>query len=227
MNNKTWNQDNTKKMVVSAILIAIAFLVTFATAMFKVSGFLSLDLKDAVLSMIALLYGPVYGFVSVIAIALLEFITISTTGFYGLVMNILSSGVFVLVCGLVYKYKRSFGGAILAAVLTVFSVTAVMLTANIFITPLYFQMPRQAVINMIPTILLPFNLCKSLMNASLMLLVYKPFVSALRYTGFVKSTEAASYKFSKKSILLFIGASIFLIIAIIVIVSLGVEIKKT
>jgi len=227
MNNKTWNQERTKKMVVSAILVAVAFLVTFATAMFKVSGFLSLDLKDAVLSMIALLYGPVYGFISVIAIALLEFVTISTTGLYGLVMNILSSGVFALVCGIVYKYKRSFGGAILAAVLTVFSVTAVMLIANIFITPLYFQMPRQAVLDMLPTILLPFNLCKSLMNASLMLLIYKPFVSALRYTGFVKASEtSASYKISKKSILLTIAAVIFLIIAIAVIVSLGVEIKK-
>lgn len=228
MKNKTWNQDNTKKLVVSAILIAVAFLVTFSTAMFKVSGFLSLDLKDAVLSMIALLYGPVYGFISVIAIALLEFVTISTTGLYGLVMNILSSGVFALVCGLVYKYKRNFGGAILAAILTVFSVTAVMLVANIFITPLYFQMPRQAVLDMLPTILLPFNLCKTLMNASLMLLVYKPFVSALRYTGFVKASEnSASYKISKKSILLTVAAVIFLIIAIAVIISLGVEIKKS
>ena len=94
----------TKKIAISAMLTAVAFLVTFCTAMFKVGGFLSLDLKDAVLSMIALMYGPVYGFISVLVVSLVEFITISSTGLYGLVMNILSSGTFVLVCGLVYKY---------------------------------------------------------------------------------------------------------------------------
>lgn len=225
MNHKL-AQNNTKRLAVSAMLVAVAFLVTFLTAMFKVAGFLSLDLKDAVLSMIALMYGPLYGFVSVIVVALIEFLTISSTGVYGLVMNILSSGTFVLVCGLVYKFKRSFSGAIFSAVLTVLSVTAVMLTANIFITPLYFQMPRQAVIDMLPTVLLPFNLCKSIMNSSLMLLMYKPFTSVLRVTGFAHTSENSTYKFNKRSAILAISAATLLIIAIAVIVSLGLEIKK-
>ena len=222
---KTMNQNKTKKMAVSAMLIAVAFLITLLMSMFKVAGFLSLDLKDAVLSMIALIYGPVYGIISVIIVAFVEFLTISTTGLYGLVMNILASGTFVLVCGLVYKYKRNFMGAILSAILTIFVVTAVMLTANIFITPLYFNMPRQVVIDMIPTILLPFNLCKSMMNASLMLLVYKPFVSVLRYAGFEKVSESGAYKFSKKSLLLTILSMFAIVVAIIVIVSLGIEIE--
>ena len=136
----------TKKIAVSAMLTAVAFLITFCTAMFKVGGFLSLDLKDAVLSIISLLYGPVYGFISVLVVSLVEFVTISTTGFYGLVMNILSSGTFAITLGFIYKYKRSFSGAIIASSCTVISVTSVMLLANIFITPLYFQMPTQAVI---------------------------------------------------------------------------------
>ena len=98
----------TKKIAVSAMLAAVAFLVTMLTAIFKVSGFLSLDLKDAVLSIIALMYGPFYGFISVIVVALVEFVTISTTGLYGLVMNILSSGTFALICGFIYKFKRNF-----------------------------------------------------------------------------------------------------------------------
>ena len=54
-----------RKIAVSAIIIAVAFVVTMLTASFKVQ-FLSLDLKDAVLSVIALLFGPYYGFISVI-----------------------------------------------------------------------------------------------------------------------------------------------------------------
>jgi len=221
------NKIQTRKIVISAMLTAFAFVATMLTSMFKVGGFLSLDLKDAILSLIALMYGPVYGIVSVVAVALIEFVTISTTGFYGFVMNILSSGTFVIICGLVYKFKRNYSGAIISAVLTVFSVTAVMLLANIFITPLYFGMPRQSIIDMLPTLILPFNLCKSIINVSLMLLVYKPFVTALRSTGVMKSTEmSTSYKFSKKSLALAVVAILFIFIAIGVILYLGVEIKK-
>lgn len=217
----------TKKIAISAMLTAVAFLVTFCTSMFKVSGFLSLDLKDAVLSMISLMYGPVYGIISVIVVSLVEFIAISTTGVYGLVMNILSSGVFALVCGLVYKFKRSFSGAILASGLTVVSVTGVMLLANIFITPLYFQMPTQAVIDMLPTVLLPFNLCKAVLNASIMLLVYKPFTTALKKSGFVKTADNSAFKFNKKSVLLTVVSVLLILAAVVVLVTLGIEIKNS
>ena len=100
-----------------------------------------------------------------------------------------------------------------------------MLTTNIFITPLYFNMSRQVVIDMLPTVFLPFNLFKSILNASLMLLVHKPFVSALRYAGFEKKSEVTKYKFRKKSLILTISALVLLIVAIAFIVSLGIEIN--
>ena len=216
----------TKKIAVSAMLTAVAFLVTFLTAMFKVGGFLSLDLKDAVLSIIALLYGPAYGFCSVLVVSLVEFFTISSTGLYGLVMNILSSGVFALTVGAIYKYKRSFSGAIISAVCTVFTVTSVMLLANIFITPLYFQMPRQAVIAMLPTLLLPFNLCKSVLNASIMLLVYKPFTTALKKAGLVATKDNAKYKLNVKTVVLTVVSVVLIIAALTVMFVLGIDIAK-
>ena len=216
----------TKKIAVSAMLTAVAFLVTFLTAMFKVGGFLSLDLKDAVLSIIALLYGPAYGFCSVLVVSLVEFFTISSTGLYGLVMNILSSGVFALTVGTIYKYKRSFSGAIISAVCTVFTVTSVMLLANIFITPLYFQMPRQAVIAMLPTLLLPFNLCKSVLNASIMLLVYKPFTTALKKAGLVATKDNVKYKLNVKTVVLTVVSVVLIIAALTVMFVLGIDIAK-
>ena len=205
-----------KKIAVSAIVVALAFVVTMVTAQFKVQ-FLSLDLKDAVLSVISLLFGPYYGFLSVIAVSLLEFITISSTGWYGLVMNIISSGTFALVVGFIYRYKRSFSGAIIAAVSTVFSVTAVMLLANIFITPFYLELmgaPRSMALEMLPTVLLPFNLCKATLNSALMLLIYKPFTTALKKCGLVESSNNVKYRFNIKSALLTV-ISLTLIIAVI------------
>lgn len=219
---------NTKSIAVSAMLTAVAFLATFCTSMFKVGGFLSLDLKDAVISIISLLYGPVYGFISVLTVSVVEFVTISTTGLYGFVMNILSSGTFAVICGLVYKLKRSFSGAILASGLTVVSVTAVMLAANVFITPLYFQMPTQAVLDMLPTVLLPFNLFKSVLNASIMLLVYKPFTTALKKAGLVHTDDAATtYKFGAKSVVMTVFSLALILAAVAVMLYLGIDIKKS
>ena len=218
------NKQSIKKLTVSAMLTALAFMVTFLTAMFKVGGFLSLDLKDAVLSIVALLYGPLYGFISVLVVALVEFFTFSSTGWYGLVMNILSSGIFVLVCGTVYKYKRDFYGALFSAILTVVSVTAVMLVANIFITPLYFGMPRQTVLDMLLPLILPFNICKSVMNSSVMLLVYKPFTSALKKTGLIKS-EGTPYTFDKKTVALTAVTILLILAALFCLFYIGIDIK--
>ena len=218
------NKNNIKKLTVTAMLTALAYMVTFLTAMFKVGGFLSLDLKDAVLSIVALLYGPLYGFMSVLCVAAVEFFTFSSTGWYGLVMNIFSSGVFVLACGSVYKYKRNFTGALISAALTVVSVTAVMLVANIFITPLYFGMPRETVIGMLLPLLLPFNLCKSVMNSSLMLLVYKPFTSALKKSGLIKS-DSGKYEFNRKTVLLTLATVALIVIALLVLLKIGIKVE--
>ena len=206
-----------KKIAVSAIIIALAFVVTMLTASFKVQ-FLSLDLKDAVLSVISLLFGPYYGILSVLAVSLLEFVTISSTGWYGLVMNIISSGTFALTIGFIYKYKRSFTGAIIAAVCTMFSVTAVMLLANVFITPFYLELmgaPRSMAIEMLPTVLLPFNLCKAALNSALTLLIYKPFTTALKKCKLVDTNNTVKYKFNIKSALLTVISLIIIICVII------------
>ena len=215
----------TGKITVSAMLIALAYIATFCTSFIKVGGFLSLDIKDAVLSIISLMFGPLYGFLSVLAVALLEFITISSTGLYGLVMNIISSGTFALIVGYVYGYKRNFFGAISSSVLSVIYVTGVMIAANIFITPLYFQMPQEAVLALLPTILL-FNLAKSVLNASIMLILYKPLTAAFKKFGLIKTEETVKFKYNWKSVIVTVAAVLLIACAIYLLNSLGIEFVK-
>ena len=87
-----------KDISVTSILIALAFICTFIFK-FKV-GFLTFDLKDAMLSIIAFLFGPIIAVTSAIIVAVLEFLTISDTGVYGLIMNAISSSVFVFTIGI-------------------------------------------------------------------------------------------------------------------------------
>lgn len=193
--------NNIKKMSVIAVLCAIAYLVSLVFP-FKVQ-FLTFDLKDAIIAISALMYGPVAGLISSVIVPFIEFITTSETGVYGFIMNFLSSAAFSVTAGFIYKYRKSFSGAIISMCASVFAVTAVMLIANLFITPYYMHVPREMVVELIPALLLPFNLIKSVVNASLTLLIYKPITAAF---GRMRLTERKVYDKSQglRSILLMV-----------------------
>ena len=101
----TNTKTNIKKISVTAVLCALAYLCMFVFR-FKVS-FLTFDFKDAILAVISFLYGPIYGIVSALVVALTELISVSDTGVYGFIMNFLSSAAFAGVCGVFYKYKHN------------------------------------------------------------------------------------------------------------------------
>ncbi len=203
-----------KKISASAMLCALAFLCMFVFRI-KVS-FLTFDAKDAVISIISLMFGPLYGVLSAAIVAFLEFLSVSDTGVYGLIMNFLSSGTFALTCGVIYKYKKSFSGAIVGLVISVLSVTSVMLLANLFITPYFMGADRSVVISMIAPLLLPFNLTKAAMNAAITLAIYKPLTTGLKKAGLVPSGNNIHYKLNSKSVLLIVISLIVIVIAIFI-----------
>ena len=209
-------RDSLKKIAITSVFTAIAFILTFIFR-FKVS-FLTFDFKDAIIAMVALMYGPIYGMTSAGVVAFLEFLSVSDTGLYGLIMNFISSGTFALVFGLVYKYKRTFTGAILSVILSVISVTAIMMVANYFITPYYMGVSRGDVVALIPTLLLPFNLAKSVINATATLLLYKPITNVMKRMGIIKKSENSIHKYNLKSLIVFIVSLLIIIFAIIYII---------
>ncbi len=187
--------EKTMKLVAIAMFSALAFITTALCGYFpKVAGFLSLELKDSIIVICSLIFGPLSGLFIAILVPVIESFSISITGWYGLIMNILSSATFVLVTGLIYRYRRTLYGAVAGLVAGIFSVTAVMLLANLLITPLYLEMigvPTTIgdVLKMIPTILLPFNFIKATLNGAVVLLLYKPISSAMRKSGFIPKRE--------------------------------------
>lgn len=203
-----------KKISVTAILSAVAYLCMFLFR-FKVS-FLTFDFKDAVLAVISFLYGPLYGVFSSLVVALVEFVSVSDTGIYGLIMNFISSAAFSGVCGLFYKYRRTLSGAVLGSLIATLCMTAVMLVANIFITPFYMGVDRSVVIGMIPSLLLPFNLIKGIINAAITMIIYKPITGVFKKTGLAVSSPAKTDK--RKFVLLAVLAAVVIALAVVVIV---------
>lgn len=204
---------NLKQISTMGILCAFAFMCVLLFK-FEVSGFLTFDIKDSILAIASFIYGPVAGLICSGVVAFLEFILISDTGIYGLIMNFLSSAAFAVIIGLVYKYKRTLLGAVVGTFLAVLGMTAIMLLANMFITPLFFNMPREAVMDMLVPLLLPFNLIKALVNGAIVLIIYKPVTQALKKAKLLPGIQKNNYKFGFKSAVLIIGSLIVLVLAL-------------
>lgn len=168
------------RIAATAIFAAIAYLSMFLTP-FRVD-FLTFDIKDAVMTIGALYLGPLAGLAMSAVTSLLEMFTISQTGIDGMIMNFVGSATYTVVAALIYTYRKSLKNAVLGLVAATLSMTAVMLAANLIITPGFKGVPLEVVIAMIPTLLLPFNLLKGILNAALVMLLYKPVTTAMRAT---------------------------------------------
>ena len=195
--------ERTRRLALSAVFCALAFLVTLIPAP-RVQGFLSFDIKDAVIATASLLLGPAVSVSLSFAVPFLEFVTSGSTGIIGLLMDVASTAAFSVTAALIYKYRKSLTGALLSLSAAVLLQVAVMMLCNVLITPFYMEQPREVIVAMLLPLLLPFNLVKSVFNASLVMLLYKPTSEALRRAGLLRGKgERSGYRFGGKSLIVF------------------------
>ena len=211
------SRSNLKKLVLTALFCAMAYVLTLVCH-FNVM-FLTFDLKDIPMVIFSLMYGPLYGVIVAAVTSLIELVTISDTGIYGLIMNFISSAAFAFISGFIYKYKRSFAGAIASVGIAALSTTVLMLIANIIITPFYMGVTASEVVALIPTLLLPFNACKTLLNGAAVLMLYKPVTTALKKARLVPNTSSTKTDL-KKTLLLCIVSAVIIAASIVCVIVL-------
>ncbi|HCA05033.1 MAG TPA: ECF transporter S component [Ruminococcaceae bacterium] len=181
-----------KTLAAMAILAALAIAADLFLRIPGIGGFLTYEPKDVVLTIGAFIFGPVAGIIMSLVVCLVEMITVSSTGPVGLLMNFLSSGMFVGVASVIYYRKKTMSRAISGLIAAVLSMTAIMLLWNYIVTPLYMGVTREQVLAMFLPLLIPFNLIKASLNAALVLLLYKGVVTALRKSGLVPKREGSA-----------------------------------
>ncbi len=189
MKATTNNSQKVKRLTIIALFCAMSFIVSVILPI-KVM-FLTLDFKDTISAICGMFFGPVAGLFCAIVVPFIELLY-SDTGVYGLIMNLLSSITFVGVSTLIYKYKKTIWGAVVGLATAACATVAVMLVANLFITPYYMGVTQGAVIELIPKVIFPFNLVKSILNASITMLIYKPVSKVLKKMGVSKTFASAS-----------------------------------
>ena len=205
-------KTNVKKMVLIAMMAAIAYLLAFFIKI-PVFGFLSFEPKDTILVIGGFLLGPMSAFITSVVVSLVEMVTFSTTGPIGCLMNLISSCSFAVTAALIYKKRRNLSGAVIGLLVGSVTVVATMLLWNYLITPLYMTgTSRSDIAGMLIPVFLPFNALKAAFNTSLTLLLYKPLVTALRRTGLVERKSAPG---GQSKVGLYIFAGILLITCIL------------
>jgi len=185
---QTATYHKTRKMTTLAVMGAIAYAL-MVVGRIPMVLFLKYDPKDVVITFAGFLFGPLSAFGISVVVSLVEMITVSDTGFIGLVMNILSTCAFSCTATYFYQKKRTQSRAVVGLVTGTLLMTAIMLVWNYMITPLYLGVSRSEVVALLVPAILPFNLIKGGLNATLTLLLYKPLVKALRAANLLPARE--------------------------------------
>lgn len=209
--------SKTKKMSIIAMLVAASFV---AVSLFRIPIvlFLKYEPKDVIITIGGFIFGPLTSLIVSLIVSLIEMFTISDTGIIGAIMNFLGSCSFACTAAYIYKKKHTAKGAIVGLICASFIMCVVMVLWNYLITPLYMQIPREGVVELLLPAIIPFNLLKVGLNSAIILLVYKPIVRALRKLQF---EENSSMPTKNKTGLTFLALALLVTCVVIVFVWSG------
>ena len=175
-----------KDMVLLSMLSALAFV---AAVLVKIpimpsAPFLRFDVKDAIILISGILYGPLPALAVSFIVCLLQMLLAGESGIIGFVMNLLSTCAFVWPTSAVYKFRKTFWGLVTGLVAGCLAMTVSMLLWNYIITPYFMGVPREVVGSMLLTVFMPFNMLKGGINAVIVLLYLKPLFAVISALDF-------------------------------------------
>lgn len=190
LENKKSRMD-TKKMVVLAVMAALAYMVMVFIKI-PVVLFLKYEPKDVIITISGFMFGPLASLVTSAVVSLIEMVTVSDTGPIGALMNFIGTSAFACTAAIVYKKFHTIKGAFVGLVCGTVFMTIVMLAWNYLVTPIYMNTPREVVAGMLIPAFLPFNLLKGVLNSALTMLIYKPLSNVMRKARVLPETQGTA-----------------------------------
>jgi len=183
--------ERTRKMVNLALVSALA-IVAMLYIRIPVILFLSYEPKDVVIVIAGFIYGPMAVLLVSLVVSFVEMFTASGAGWVGFVMNVTATCTFGCTAAYIYQKNKSLFGAAIGLIAGSLTATAAMLLFNYIFVPIFFvDRPREMMAPMIMSVFLPFNLLKTSINSTIILMVYKPVVRALRRANLIPPSNAA------------------------------------
>ena len=206
-------KNQTKKITTIGMLSALAIIVNVLVhfPIVPAVSFLSYDPKDVVIMICGFIYGPASVVMMSAIVSVLELMYRGGT-YIDVIMNIFSTLAFVLPAAILYKKERSKNSALKGMIIGIVVNAIVMLIWNYIVTPIYYQMPRSAVVALLLPGILPFNVIKSSVNTVITLLIYKPLVKFLRKGNLINNDQASMSKTIIYVVLFIILTAIFFVL---------------
>lgn len=188
-------KTDTKRIALIGMFSALAFIILLLCRI-PIVLFLKYEPKDVIITIGGFILGPIASLLISVIVSLIEFATISGTGIWGLIMNVISTCSFACTAAYIYKKDRTLRGAVIGLITGCLFMSAAMLAWNWLITPIYMKVPRETVQSMLIPTFLPFNLLKGSLNAALTMLLYKPVIEILRRASLVTKQEGSKKRFN-------------------------------
>lgn len=209
----------TKKMTTVGILcgMALVLALTLYIPIVPAVSFLKYEPKDVVMVVGGFIYGPMTVVLMSVIVSILE-IFFRAGNLLDVIMNVISTVAFAGTAALIYQKKHTKNGAVLGLTLGVVLTVILMMIWNYIVTPIYYQMPREAVVALMIPGLLPFNLIKYGMNAGITLVMYKPIVNVLRR---FKMVEGGSGKKDTQKGMVLLGLFVVLTLVCVILAMQG------
>lgn len=185
---------HTYKLVVAAMLSAVAFVLMFFELAIPsvIPGFVKMDVSDIPAMLGAFSLGPIHGLVISFVKNLLHAIIPGTsTGFVGELCNALLGTTFAVTAGLIYQFNKTKSGAVIGALVGSLVMGLMSFPINMFISyPMYASLfgGMDNIIAAYTAILawadelwecllvfnVPFTIVKGLLCSIVCLIIYKP-----------------------------------------------------
>ena len=158
--------------IIAALSVALVFFIHFP--IIPQAPFLEYDPADIPILILTFIYGPLSGLIVTLVAAVVQGLTVSAqSGAYGVIMHIISTGSFVISAGLIYRIKQNRRGAGLALICGLIVNVAVMVPANLIVTPVFMGASADAVKAMLLPAIIPFNLVQSGINGAFTYFLYE------------------------------------------------------
>ncbi|MBQ6164195.1 MAG: ECF transporter S component [Clostridia bacterium] len=189
--NASSNKTNVTRLVITAMLSAVAASLQYLEfSVPLVPSFLKLDFSDIPELIGAFAVGPVAGVLICLVKNLLH-CAVSMSFGVGELSNFILGAVFAFTAGMIYRYKKTKTGALIACISGAAAMTLISVATNYFIVyPVYASLfgGMENILNLYKAILpsadslikalvifnVPFTLVKGLLCSVVTMLIYKP-----------------------------------------------------
>ena len=166
----------TRRLATMAVLAALSVVLVMIIhfPIFPAVGFLEYDPADIPILICGFAFGPLAGICVTLIAAVIQGLTVSAqSGIYGIIMHVIATGVYVSVTSLIYRRHKTKKAAVISIALGALAMAAVMVPANLLVTPYFTGWPRSAVAELLLPGIIPFNLVKAGINGVVTFFVYK------------------------------------------------------